>query len=75
MLPNWNGIKFANFANFGQNNQVLYKNRENLENICSIYIWGSSGVKVCTVVVHKFSKDIIYDFKLNMSKISQFGAK
>ena len=71
MLPSWNGIKFANL----QNNQILYKNRENLENICIIYILGSSDVKVCTVVVHKFSKDIIYDFKLNMSKISQFGAK
>ena len=72
MLPNWNGIQFANF---GQNNQILYKNREKLKNICNTYIWGSNGVKVCTVVVHKFSKDIIYDFKLNRSKISQFGAK
>ena len=45
MMPSWIGIKFANL---GQNNQIPYKNWEKLENICSIYIWGSNGVKVCT---------------------------
>ena len=31
-------LKWYKFANFGQNNQILYKNREKLENICNIYI-------------------------------------
>ena len=53
----------------GQNNQILYKNRETLENICSIYILGSNGVKVCTGVLHYLAKYVSYDVWLNMSKI------
>ena len=34
----------SKFSNLGQNKQILYKNREKLENIHSIYIWGSNGV-------------------------------
>ena len=42
-------LKRYKIANLGQNNLILYKNCEKLENICSIYIWRSNGVKVCTV--------------------------
>ena len=42
---------------------------------CRIHICSCISVKFCTVLVHKFSKDIINDIKLNRSKISKFGAK
>ena len=35
MMQNRIGLKLANL---GQNNQILWKNYETLENICSIYI-------------------------------------
>ena len=60
---------------FGENNQILSKNRKNLEKNRRICICLCIRVKVCTVVVHKFSKDIIYDFKLDWPKIFQFLAK
>ena len=48
--------------------KILCKNREKLENICSIHICWYIGIKFCTVVVHILNKDIIYNTKLNKSK-------
>ena len=44
--------------------KIMCKNREKLENICSIHICGYIGIKFCTVVVHILQNDIIYDTKL-----------
>ena len=44
-MRSWKGIKFANV---GQNIQILFENREKLENIFSIYMWGGNGVKLLT---------------------------
>ena len=46
----------------------LCKNREKLENICSIHICWYIGIKFCTVVVHILNKDILCDNKLKKSK-------
>ena len=72
MKPGWIGLKSENLE---QNNQILYKNRDKLENICSIYILGSNGVKVCTGVLHYLAKYISYDVWLNMSKIKHLLGK
>ena len=72
MMQSWIGLKFANL---GQNNQILYKNREKMENICSIYIWGSNVVKVCTGVLLYLAKYISFDVWLNMPKIKHFLGK
>ena len=71
-MPSWIGLKFANL---GQNNQILYKNREKFEKICSIYIWRSNGVKICAGVPHYLAKYISYDVWLNMSKIKHVLGK
>ena len=60
------GLKFANL---GQNIQILFENREKLENICSIYMWGENGVKLCTGVLHNLTKYINYYVGFNMSQI------
>ena len=38
-----------------------------------IHICSCISVKFCTVLLHKFPKDIIFDIKLKRSKISKFG--
>ena len=65
-MPSWIGLKFANL---GQNNQILYKNREKLENICSIYIWGSNGVYVCTGVLNNLTIYVSYSMGLICPKL------
>ena len=49
------------------------KNRKKNWKQCRIRICLCISVKFCTVLVHKFSKDIIYDIKLNMSKLANMG--
>ena len=46
----------------------MLKNREKLENICSIHICWYIGIKFCPVVVHILNKDISYASKLSESK-------
>ena len=48
--------------------KIMCKNREKLENICSIHICWYIGIKFCTVVVHILNKDNLYDTKLKKSK-------
>ena len=69
-MRSWIGIKFANF---GKNIQILFEYREKLENICSIYMWGENGVKLCTGVLHNLTKYINYYVSFNMSQIRLLG--
>ena len=46
----------------------MQKNREKLENICSIHICWYIDIKFCPVVVHILNKDISYASKLSESK-------
>ena len=55
--------------------KICEKNREKLENICSIHIYWYIGITFCTVVVHTLNKDISYDSKLNESKKLSFWGK
>ena len=70
MMSSWIGPKFDFFFGGGGGEivKILCKNREKLENICSIYICWYIGIKFCTVLVHILTKDIIYDTKLKKSK-------
>ena len=69
-MRSWICIKFTNF---GQNIQILFENREKMENICSIYMWEENGVKLCTGVLHNLTKYINYYVWLNMSQIRLLG--
>ena len=61
------GIICSKLDILGQNSQIWCKNRKKLENICHIRICLRIGVKFCTVVDRKLSKDIINYAKLNRS--------
>ena len=52
------------------------KKTQKMESIVvyDIHICSCISIKFCTMLIHKFSKDIIYDIKLKKSKISKFGA-
>ena len=50
--------------------KILSKNREKLENICSIHICRYFGIKFCTVVVHILNKDILYEANLKNMFVS-----
>ena len=54
---------------FGQNNQILCKNREKLENSCSISILGSNGVNFHTGVLHNLTRYISYAIWIYISQI------
>ena len=54
--------------NFMQKSQEIGQNYRIRISLCI-------SVKVCTVGFHKIFKDIIYDVKLIMSKISKFGGE
>ena len=53
----------------------MQKNREKLENICSIHICWYIDIKFCPVVVHILNKDISYASKLSESKNEPFWGK
>ena len=69
-MQSWIGLKFANL---GQNIQILFENRDKLENICSIYMWGENGVKLSTGILHNLIKYINYYVGFNMSQIILLG--